>query len=297
MAPFYQVFIRLLRTTGHLMYSIWLFTWSDLQTTTFPDSLFGIMTALSFPLVLFWAWINQLAFNVGNQRQPKSIAEDTINKPWRPMPSGRLSVAQAKYAMILSYIGSFVVSSRIGGSRPSFFLAILGYLYNDYGFGDMNGIIRNIINALGFITFDAGALEVALNRPLRLTPGSHAVYGHNNFTVEKWLFLLLFVIYSTGHTQDMHDQEGDIVRNRSSLPLQLGDGVARYIIAAFMTMWGLLCPYFWQCNWTGYSVCGPLAFIIAYRSLRLRAVREDRLTFKLWNVWMISLYCLPLMAG
>ena len=167
---------------------------------------------------------------------------------------------------------------------------VTGYLYNDLGFGDINGVLRNLTNALGFITFDAGALEVALNRPLHITSKPRT---SDDPAVEIWLLLLLLVIFTTGHTQDMPDQKGDAERNRSSIPLQFGDSPARWITIAFMTLWGLACPLYWRTGWLGYILCSPLAFIIAYRSRRFQDVESDKMTFKLWNLWMMCLYCLP----
>lgn len=90
--------------TFHL-YSIWLFTLSDLKTLIFPSTIFGLVNGVAVsladvnipsshlnlppprqilsttPLVIFWVWINLLPFAIDNQRQPESIQEDSLNKP------------------------------------------------------------------------------------------------------------------------------------------------------------------------------------------------------------------------
>ena len=140
----------LYRVSAYHLYTLLLFTWSDLKTTTFPDSTFGLLTAIAtidndvsldsrdaigatptralhrIPLVLIWVWVNQLVFNIGNQQRPESIAEDSINKPWRPMPSKRLSATQAELARVLASAASFALSRNVGGLRPCITLMFLG---------------------------------------------------------------------------------------------------------------------------------------------------------------------------
>ena len=40
-----------------------------------------------------WIYIAVLLFNLNNQYSPESVAEDKINKPWRPIPAGRITSA------------------------------------------------------------------------------------------------------------------------------------------------------------------------------------------------------------
>ncbi|KAF6223097.1 hypothetical protein HO173_013310 [Letharia columbiana] len=80
-------------TIEYDLYSIWLFTYSDLKTIVGPKTAFGIFNSLQasafdlpclqystalkrLPLVVFWTWINLLPFSIDNQRQPEAIRED-----------------------------------------------------------------------------------------------------------------------------------------------------------------------------------------------------------------------------
>ncbi|KAI8949386.1 UbiA prenyltransferase family [Xylaria longipes] len=305
-----------LRTCKHHAYCIWLFIRSDLNTMLLPKAVFGLLTALSCtgirgdhqrtgeltggqilsraPLVLLWVWAHLLAFNIGNQRRPESIAEDTINKPWRTMPSGRWTHRQAFHAWILSYLGAFLLSCKIQGLVPSLALLVLGHWYNDRGGGDVDAFVRNLINALGYVSFATGALEVALNRPLAFQLGALKETQYNK--LNSWMLLLFCLVFTTVHTQDMHDQEGDAARGRSSVPLQIGDAPARWLVMVFVLFWGVICPYFWKLGWIGYVTTTPLAFTVAYRTMVLRTTEHDSWTFTLWNIWIMSLYTLPLQA-
>ena len=129
-------------------YTVWLFTFSDLKTIVIPQTSFGVLTALSqtragpnvdgsgeitslevlrrIPLALFWVYITLLPFAINNQRAPEAIAEDAINKPWRPMPTGRWSSRLSKHVMLSLYTFAFLVSCMIGGLRGNVALICLG---------------------------------------------------------------------------------------------------------------------------------------------------------------------------
>ena len=94
----------------YYLYSIRLFTLSDLKTIVIPSTAFGLLHSLALselgtlpvetgvsvddaptllsrlPLVALWAWINLLPFAIDNQRQPAAIQEDASNKPGARCP-------------------------------------------------------------------------------------------------------------------------------------------------------------------------------------------------------------------
>ncbi|KAI1505650.1 UbiA prenyltransferase family [Biscogniauxia marginata] len=312
-----SVWDTLFHQVAYHIYSIWLFTFSDLKTIVFPETAFGVLTALSqtkardnisgiaditnldviyrLPLVLLWVWINLLPFAINNQWRPEAVAEDSLNKPWRTMPTGRWSIKQAQYAMYFFYIVAVAISWNIGGLGPSIILVVLGHWYNDGGGADVDALIRNLINAAGFTAFGTGALELALNR--RMNFNIATLTNIDSPCIEKWLFIVAAVIFTTVHTQDMGDIDGDTQRGRLTVPTQMGETTARYTIAVFMTFWGLFCPCFWNCGWLGYVLNTPLACTIAFRSVILRTVADDQKTFRIWNAWMVTLYVLPLLGS
>ncbi|KAI0532166.1 UbiA prenyltransferase family [Xylaria digitata] len=300
-------------TTWHHAYSIWLFTFSDLKTIVFPQSFFGILTALSqnmaaskthptqdvgvntleiaprVPLVFLWVYINLLPFEINNQRQAESVREDRLNKPWRTMPSGKWTPTQALYAMWFFYLAAGLVSWQMGGLRWSLSLMVLGCWYNNLGGSDINALVRNLINGLGYTCFGIGSVEIALNVPVNMTLSTE------NTMLCSWIIIVALVVMTTVQTQDMGDQKGDAQRGCCSLPLQVGDGPARWITATFMLIWAPLCPCFWNSSWLGYFLTVPWALTVAFRCLVFRGVEEDQTTFRLWNIWIVSIYLLPVL--
>lgn len=283
-------------------YSLWLFTYSDLKTIVGPKTIFGLCSCLCAeifglpskpkchvfgraPLVLLWTWINLLPFAIDNQRQPLAIQEDRINKPWRPMPSGRVSGQQAKQWMLALYPATILFSLYFGGLRQCVVLILLGIWYNDLYGADRNPVIRNLINACGFLSYTSGAMEVAYGEMLPLTGASPLVH---------WLAVIGGVVATSVQSQDMCDQAGDRVRGRRTLPLVVGDRLSRLSIAVAVIVWSYFGLWFWHADKLVYMLLIGLSTVVAVRTVLMRSVGEDRATFKLWNAWLVVFYSVPL---
>lgn len=294
------------RTTASWMFhlrTIWLFTFSDLKTIVGPQTVFGVMNALAAPmfdlgdgprsacffrraiLVGVWTWINLLPFAIDNQRQPAAIAEDSVNKPWRPMPSQRLTQMRARQIMLALYPIAGLTSCYLGASRQCIALIVLGYWYNDQGGADSGFLMRNFINACGFVCYSSGAMEVALGHRLPWQP-----------QLFQWFLIIGAVVFSTIQTQDLYDQQGDQLRGRKTLPLVTGDGPARWMTAIPMTLWSVFCPLYWNSRREISVTFILLGALIISRCLTKRTVSDDKTTFRIWNLWMVFLYLLPLIA-
>ncbi|KAF2962923.1 hypothetical protein GQX73_g10652 [Xylaria multiplex] len=289
------------KTWFYHIYSIWLFTRSDLKSIVFPQTIFGVLTALALdtdedgfllwgrvlpriPSVMFWVWINLLPLDIDNQRQPASVIEDKHNKPWRPIPSRRMTEAQAKIIMLGFYSLAICASFQVGGLKQSLVLIILGYGYNDLHLADWHWTSRNAMNALGFYGFASGALDVAL-RGLELDM---------NRDMTWWLVITTAVVFSTVQTQDMADQAGDRLRGRASFPLVMGDGCARWLTALPVAAWSIFCPLFWKTGTSPTVLIGAIGMVVSCSLLVCREVEADKRTFRLWTIWMAGLYVLPL---
>ena len=193
------------------VHTVWLVTRNDLKSIVFPETAFGICSALSgpmitsnnspdagsilkrIPLVLLWTWTNVLIFDLANQRLPNSIIEDSINKPWRPIPSGRLSPCEARRLLLAVLPVATLVTFYTGGMEETIVMNTLEYMYNDLGGADENFVVRNLINAAGFVCYSAGATRVAC--------------GHGQYSLNQkgcqWLAIIGGIIFSTLQMQDM----------------------------------------------------------------------------------------------
>ena len=286
-------------------HSLWLFTATDLKTIVGPSFVFGATNALAganyglespkhavskevfqrLPLVLLWIWTNLLPFNINNQNNPDAIKEDEMNKPWRTLPSHRMTPRQAEHLMLALYPIAVGSSLLTGGFRQSVGLVALGTWYNNFSGADASCVVRNLINACGYICFTSGAMEVAIGFPLPLEP-----------RLVRWFGVVAAIIFTTVHSQDMYDQIGDSMRGRKTVPLVIGDVPARWTIAVPMIFWGFVCPCFWNGGTAVMALSLLLAGTVAARSLLFRTVEDDLLTFKVWNAWVALVFVLPLMG-
>ncbi|KAI4146183.1 MAG: hypothetical protein LQ341_002163 [Variospora aurantia] len=282
-------------------YSLWLFIYSDLKTIVGPSLVFGVAnglaaqnsSALAFrpvqqvsrrtPIVAVWVLTNLMPFAINNQTATDAIEEDKINKPWRTLPAGRMSLPQAKRLMLALYPLAIVTALGTGGTTQSVSLVVLGTWYNNFGGGDESWVIRNTINAFGYVCFTSGAMEVAIGMPLPF-----------DARLMRWFGIIAAIIFSTVHLQDMYDQTGDLVRGRKTVPLVFGDRQARWSIAIAMTLWGWICPWYWNGRTLLLMTSTLMAVSIAARSLLFRTVGSDRLTFKLWTAWVTFVFIMPL---
>ncbi|OOF90237.1 hypothetical protein ASPCADRAFT_179452 [Aspergillus carbonarius ITEM 5010] len=300
---------------SHLVRSIWLFTYSDLKTIIATSVGFGMFTSagasafgvdpttnwLDYPKallpVLLWTWLNLLPFSIDNQRQPASILEDSLNKPWRPMPANRMTPTQARQLMLALDVAAVGTSMLLrGGLAPCLTLLGLGYWYNEARGSDDGFIVRNLINGLGFVSYLCGAAQLALGS------ARWAQFIADGSPGPLWIGIIGAVVTTTVQTQDMYDQVGDQARGRRTLPLILGDGPARWVTAIAMGIWGPACVWFWGGTPTTTSIVGAvlgvgLAWAIALRCVTVRSPSDDKTTFRLWNLWLVSLYALPLLVG
>ncbi|KAI1461568.1 UbiA prenyltransferase family-domain-containing protein [Annulohypoxylon moriforme] len=299
---FYDILIKAQVTTPLYLKTIWLFTYSDMKTIMFPQSIFGAITAYAacmfgqphvshgtigwllvrYPLALFWTWSNLLPFNIFNQFSEEAIEEDRINKPWRPLPSGMISREQAASIMWKHYVAAIIISSNIGGLRQTLSLIFLGTWYNACGGADKSFIIRNLINAAGILSFATGAMEVALGNTLLMNEPSI-----------QWMSILASVIFTTVQTQDLYDMEGDSIRNRKTMPLVIGDSWTRWYTALTISIFSVVCPAYWSMRWYGFVTPLLLGAFITTRTLKWRTPKADKRTFQIWNAWLVSIYFLP----
>ncbi|MCJ1456492.1 hypothetical protein MMC28_006853 [Mycoblastus sanguinarius] len=250
---------------------------------TTSDTSQTLATLSQTPQVVFWVWIHLLFFNIQNHGQPGAAEEDDLNKPWRPIPSGRLTSTDAKYLLLALYIIVPVLGLSKHTLPQSLGLILFGSMYNLFGGADKNFFIRNLLNATGISCFCSGATIIA-------STGTHVSL---NSTAYMWFLVIAIVIFTTMQVQDMEDQAGDGQRQRYTLPLVLGDGPARWTIAVPVVFWSFVCPFFFDLGAIGFVVPVLAGTVVAFRTVTVRTLVGDKQSFRIWNLWMVILFLLP----
>lgn len=287
----------------NLVYTLWLFTASDLMTFVFPQTAFGIFSALAGPLlttnpsptfsavlwriphVASWTWINTLVFDLANQRLPGSVLEDRLNKPWRPLPAGRISQDQARHLLFFAIPTSIVIIYwGIGATEETVLLFCLTWMYNDLGGSDDSFLVRNLLIAVAYTLYGSGALRVACDHP-SWTMNTNAVI---------WLIFIGCIIFTTMHIQDLKDMEGDRAKDRKTAPLVLGGTCTRYILAFAVLFWSFASSLYWRLDHRLFAALLVCGILLAARMVLLDGTVADRTTWKLWSYWLATLYALPL---
>ena len=273
------------------------------MTVILPWTAFGLFSALSgetltnnsnpdlkkiiwsIPRTTFWMWLNILAFTISNQSLPDSITEDRINKSWRPLPSGRLTILEARQILLLTIPILIAYSFYLEIGIFALGGLVLTWMYNDLGGADMHFITRNLINALGLTCWSAGSTLAA--------SGTRDI--DFNTTGRLWLAIDALIIFTTLHTMDLRDQAGDRARNRRTVPLVLGERFARWSIAIFVLFWSSACAIFWSLRTYHSLLLESIGMILAARVVLLQSVEADKKSWKVWGFWVASLFLSPLL--
>ena len=285
-----------------------LFTCDQILDTVIPGTAFGVLAALSgptldlpvqwtlsilsrIPQLSFWLWLVILQFCVQNQRSSDSTAEDGINKPWRPIPSGRLATKQADKLLAVTNVIAGALSYRLN-LMPIFFVYMcLITAYNDHGGGNKSGLVRNLFCGAGFSCYFSGALSIAVGSDVSLSSAAW-----------KWTTIVaLGILATTIQTQEFRDEAGDQARGRHTLVTELGRKAALWTVFVSVTFWSVYIPLgFFAGGWKISLL--PLVFSALLLTTTFQAYYKgnsklDRKMYKIWCLWMFSFCSLPFLAS
>ncbi|OJI87216.1 hypothetical protein ASPTUDRAFT_188542 [Aspergillus tubingensis CBS 134.48] len=274
----------------HLPTLIWHFTESNFPTFVLPNSAFGFLGALSgpalttshttpdlstllprLPLIILFNWALVFIFDLANQRLPESIHEDHLNKPWRPLPTKRITADQTRRPLLATIPIGLGITYTLDVWQETCPILILTWMYNDLKGGDE--LIRDGIIAVAYGLYNIASLKIACTGDEGVEPSEKGYL---------WTVVISGVILTTMQIQDLKDVEGDRTRGRQTIPLAFGEGWSRWSIVGFVVGWSVLCVWFWGLE--GWVLMG-------------RTVEENAAAWRLWCVWLMVLYGLPCLKG
>lgn len=227
------------------LHTLLLFTYDQFFDTIIPGTAFGLLTTLSgpalslpsqtplaallrAPIIFLWLWLIILQFCLQNQSSDGSWEEDAINKPWRPIPSGRVTVEVAAKLLTWQYLVAGLASWYLNVSNLYLVWTALGLLYNNFGGSDGSGMVRNLFCACFFTCSFGGALRIALGD------------GTMSKSALHWTFVVCWcVLMTTIQTQEFRDEKGDRQRGRRTLVTELGRKRALWSVYLTITFWSL----------------------------------------------------------
>ena len=117
---------------------------------------------------------------------------------------------------------------------------------------DSHWLSRNVCNALGYASFNAGATAMA-HVCERATSHIHNLFSSLQLASRPSLdlpngskggFNAALVVLETIHAQDFEDERGDRVQGRKTIPIAVPYG-SRWLMAVGVTGWSVALSWFW----------------------------------------------------
>ncbi|KAJ4480949.1 UbiA prenyltransferase family [Lentinula aciculospora] len=258
--------------------TLYLFNKADMKTIVGPCIIFALALAknrswTSSLLAVFWLWIVLLQVTLTNQTVGNSPAEDAINKPNRPIPSGRISHKTARALRWIMLPIDLIISVKMGAFPAATGISILTALYNEGGL-DEHWFTKN-----GCCAFFYGAFEYANTPTLSINQLAGIICSG-------------LIAWTTIHAQDFRDDEGDRLRNRKTFTL-LYPELSRLTIPVALIGWSLALFYFSQVRIVAKAVTLMLAIWVGFRFYALRDTQNDKWSYDMYDVWLVAAhYCL-----
>ncbi|KAF8177942.1 UbiA prenyltransferase family-domain-containing protein [Mycena galopus ATCC 62051] len=276
----------------HNIFTLYLFSKTDIKTTIAPITMLAICCAPVCEMrrtdnivqTIFWLWLQVLHFNLVNQSSAASIAEDLKNKPFRPLPSQRITLEQA---LILRYVCLFVGLSLSATFSLTVFLLNIAFVvsiivYHNFH-GDGHWLSKNVLNALGYGFLEGGATLIA------------GCDRHHFGSLSRLSIILsVAIIATTVHAQDFQDQIGDKAVGRRTLPIVFPI-LSRYLTFFGIISWSFALSLIWNLDFVTQTAVVLLGTAVAARYLALRTVGDDKYSYILYNVrssFILVLYLL-----
>jgi 4-hydroxybenzoate polyprenyltransferase len=173
-------------------------------------------------------------------------AADEVNKPNRPIPSGRMSRLYAlRYSLVLMALG-MAISVVLAIVLNNFQLVILWLVFTFLGYAYSTPPLKlKSRNILGNLTFGAFA---TLTFFIDTLMSGYMITVNRSF----WEILLLNTIYIGGliTMKDFYDVEGDRAAGDNTLPVKVGVRWAALFSMALM----LIQPLYWETQWPSQNL-------------------------------------------
>ncbi|KAI5120555.1 hypothetical protein M0805_000283 [Coniferiporia weirii] len=268
-----QLFSKVL----YYLWTIFLFTKSDIKTTVIPITLLAVASAplagLSrLPHVIFWIWLHVLQFDVSNQTL--NPEEDEHNEKDRPLPAKRITLRDALILRWVLVPMCWALSTyySVETVYASIALCILTYAYDEMGFAAGHWLGRNVVNALGFLSFEIGACLIAGTNSHRLDS-----IGATSILCSAGIFA------STIQAQDFKDIVGDRLVGRKTLPI-VAPTVSRPTLLLGLLAWSVGLSSIWCLSTVVALAFNMLALLVGIRFVVFDINRADQRSFYLYNV-------------
>ncbi|KZO93326.1 hypothetical protein CALVIDRAFT_485973 [Calocera viscosa TUFC12733] len=269
------------------LYTLYLFTKADYHTLFFPILIFAcvagpVRSPYHFFAAVAWTWLHLLQCNISNQY--RSITEDAGNKPWRPLPAGRITPDQASKLHAVVTLLCLLASAPSGWEMVlvSITLTVTTILYDNLRMS-AHWAKRVVCVVTGYGIFEYGATKV--------------IAGSVPLDNIAWAAIAssLIVIATTAHVGDFPDVEGDKQDGRWTIPIAFPKS-SRVITPVLIMFWSIAMAVQWELGLFNAVSLVLMGALVAYRNLALREWSSDKRTYVLHSIWLLTIHLLPMNA-
>ncbi|GGY07779.1 UbiA family prenyltransferase [Streptomyces minutiscleroticus] len=285
--------VVVLQSAWHEIRLSWLFISADRWTTVFPATCF-VMAAvvharLSVPeaavtvvLGALYFWLFVYEHTLANQLV--GVEEDRVNKPFRPLVTGRSSMRGARLRLIVVRIVFPLYGYCLGVLEWALMWQILSLLQHEYGWG-RHWVGRNLYAGIGVVAQLAAAWQIVTV----ITPDAW-----------RWIVTLTVTVTFLMSVQDLRDITGDRAVHRSTMPLVFGETRTRVFLCCGFAVGPVAIHYFLMApaaqHWWIVAtdvLLGALSLLLSVRVVLLRGREADQRSYRLVEQW----YTLALAAS
>lgn len=265
---------------------------NSVSKTLFALAVAPVCHPSHIPHVVAWIWLHLLNCNVANQ--VKAPNEDEINKPFRPLPSRRITEPHARSLRWILVPVCLAVS--LVYSKKLFFtsltLQVMTVFYNEFN-GDESFVLKNSLTAAmyGCAGF-GGALLAGMSDVYSLAVAFIYIHicvlvgcdrSHVPETVQLAVQLSTAVFASTMHAQDFKDVSGDRLVGRRTLPMVVPLG-ARLSIALGIPLWSICLSRVWHLDPLSAAAFVSYSSYTGARFLLYRSIADDKRSCNFYSV-------------
>ncbi|OBZ71491.1 hypothetical protein A0H81_08905 [Grifola frondosa] len=243
-----------------------------------------MLSCVSILRGFIWTWLHLLQFCISNQSL--SLDEDKKNKPWRPLPSRRISGSYAFALRWLLLAVCLAISIAYGVASAGFIFMIGVILHNELKL-DSHWFTRNALNAVGYAVFDAGATAIIRTGIMKC----YLVHYNGLMCCIRWHcrvspavltahYLSIGIVLTTIHAQDFRDELGDREEKRRTIPIVM-PLAGRLSMPLSLSMWSLGLCVRWSRSWMQSVILLGSGMFIGGRFYFLHSPEADRFSYLL----------------
>ena len=252
------------------------FSRRDWSATIIPGSIFAVgavrssqptpsLMSMISRYILLLSWLTPYVYFFNLFSQIMGVDEDWINKPDRPIPSGKVTLNRAKWRCVIALLAFLSIPAL----EPSLLPETLCWV---------SVVVFLCLTPAGNHWFGKSCVAMALGVWSLLGASWKAIAPgmpkneRNILAVSVWAGLLTQI-------QDLRDVKGDIAVGRKTMPIVFGDMTTRRVIVALLMPAALLALWVGDILSTAPFTLTVAHVFLAYRVMQIGGPRYDHQTY------------------